>query len=114
MDLVYKVRFADNVLMSAEEGTNIGWGKDLISYTLDFVNSLREINMDLTEFCILNAIILTYPGKCVWWGEMSWADYNVIELIWKIEYPSNIGCPTYRLLCGHCDVQTIVLCLKKI
>ena len=63
MDLVYKVRFADSVLMSADEGVDIGWGKDLISYTLDFVNSLREINMDLTEFCILNAIILTYPGK---------------------------------------------------
>ncbi|KAK2170012.1 hypothetical protein LSH36_5g17030 [Paralvinella palmiformis] len=61
MDLVYKVRFADSVLMSADEGVDIGWGKDLISYTLDFVNSLREINMDLTEFCILNAIILTYP-----------------------------------------------------
>ena len=63
MDLMHKVRFADNIMMSVEEGTNIGWGKDLILYTLDFVSSLREINMDLTEFCILNAIILTYPGK---------------------------------------------------
>lgn len=55
------VRFSDSFVLSKEESISIGWGQDLISATLDFVRRLKDVYIDHTEFCILNAIVLTYP-----------------------------------------------------
>ena len=49
--------------MSSEESVKIGWGSDLVSATLDFVNRLKDVIIDRTEFCVINAIVLTYPGE---------------------------------------------------
>ena len=51
--------------MTTEESVNIGWGKDLITFTVEFIQRMKEISTDHTEFCLLNAVILTYPGKVI-------------------------------------------------
>lgn len=58
-----KVKFAEGVELDVEKSRDIGWGNDLIRYTTEFINMLKEISIDLTEYCILNAIVLTYPGN---------------------------------------------------
>lgn len=55
------VRFAEGLVLTPEDSGNIGWGKDLVSCTMEFITKVREINLDHTEFCILNAVVLTYP-----------------------------------------------------
>jgi hypothetical protein len=55
------VKFAEGVMLSIEESVNIGWGQDLIKCTLEFIQRLKDIILDRTEFCILNAVVLTYP-----------------------------------------------------
>jgi len=59
-----EVRFAEHLVLKPDEGVSIGWGLDLINSTLEFVARMKCIQMDHTEFCILNAIVLTYPGEC--------------------------------------------------
>ena len=63
MDCGGSVKFAEGLVLSSEDAIRIGWGIELINCTLDFVARLSDIQMDNTEFCILNAVILTYPGK---------------------------------------------------
>jgi len=48
--------------MSPEQCVHIGWDAALVSCLLDFIERLRDINIDIVEFCVLNAIILSYPG----------------------------------------------------
>ncbi len=59
---VNEVRFAEGVLLSPDTADNIGWGKDLVTSTLEFAAKLTEIEVDAVEFAILNGIMLTYPG----------------------------------------------------
>lgn len=83
MDLDGKVNFVDGCAMSVDQGKHIGWGKDLISCTLDFINCLKDINMDDTEFAILNAIVLTYPGIQLLyyiWKNLSQCFQNISEI----------------------------------
>ena len=64
------IKFADQVTIPVDEVQTMGWGKELVNATVDFANKLVELNLDLTEFCILNAIVLTYPGRlsvCHYW-----------------------------------------------
>ncbi|XP_025101473.1 retinoic acid receptor RXR-alpha-B-like [Pomacea canaliculata] len=61
MGLDNMIKFAEQVVMSLEETQTMGWGKELVNATVDFAVRLSELSLDLTEFCILNAIILTYP-----------------------------------------------------
>ncbi|ELT92951.1 hypothetical protein CAPTEDRAFT_224945 [Capitella teleta] len=58
------IKFAKGVILTGDESLNIGWGKDLIMFTGEFVQRLKEVQIDHTEFCLLNAIILTYPDAC--------------------------------------------------
>ncbi len=51
--------------MTPEQSIHIGWGSDLINCTLEFIERLEDISMDRTEFCIMNAVVLSYPGKHV-------------------------------------------------
>ncbi|XP_076438530.1 retinoic acid receptor RXR-alpha-B-like [Babylonia areolata] len=61
MGLDNMIKFADQVVIPVDEVQTMGWGKELVSATLDLAHKLVELNLDLTEFCILNAIVLTYP-----------------------------------------------------
>jgi hypothetical protein len=56
------IKFADQVIMPVDEALSMGWGKELINATMDFSTKLLQLDVDLNEFCILNAIVLTYPG----------------------------------------------------
>ncbi|XP_064595637.1 retinoic acid receptor RXR-alpha-B-like isoform X2 [Liolophura sinensis] len=55
------IKFAEGLTVPIDYATSIGWGKELITATADFADRLRDIFMDETEFCTLNAIVLTYP-----------------------------------------------------
>ncbi|XP_070201916.1 retinoic acid receptor RXR-alpha-B-like isoform X3 [Littorina saxatilis] len=61
MGLENMIKFADQILIPVDEVQTMGWGKELVNATVEFANKLLELNVDLTEFCILNAIVLTYP-----------------------------------------------------
>ncbi|XP_064650885.1 retinoic acid receptor RXR-alpha-B-like [Lineus longissimus] len=61
LDTPDQVRFCEFISMSSEDCVKIGWGFDLINATLDFVNRLKDVIVDRTEFCVINALVLTYP-----------------------------------------------------
>ncbi|XP_005100202.2 retinoic acid receptor RXR-alpha-B [Aplysia californica] len=61
MHLEGKIKFAEDTILPLDYCENMGWGKELVDGTIDFAQRLKEINLDLTEFCILNAIVLMYP-----------------------------------------------------
>ena len=56
------VRFAEGITMTPEQSINIGWGHDLITCTLEFISRLTDVSIDRTEFSLLNAVVLRYPG----------------------------------------------------
>jgi len=58
------IRFATDLLMSPEQCVHIGWNAELVSCLLEYIERLRDIHIDIVEFCVLNAIVLTYPGVC--------------------------------------------------
>jgi len=62
MDCSGAIRFATDLLMSPEQCVHIGWDAELVSSLLEFIERLRDIHVDVIEFCFLNAIVLTYPG----------------------------------------------------
>ena len=56
------MKFAEGIVMTPEQSVNIGWGQELINSTLEFISRLTDVAIDRTEFCLLNAVVLTYPG----------------------------------------------------
>ncbi|XP_046327390.1 retinoic acid receptor RXR-alpha-B-like [Haliotis rufescens] len=61
MGLDNTIKFADGLLVPSEIAQTMGWGKELINATLEFAVRLKEVHLDHSEFCILNALVLTYP-----------------------------------------------------
>ncbi|GFR87959.1 retinoic acid receptor RXR [Elysia marginata] len=61
MGLENRIKFAENMTLPLDYCESLGWGKELIVGTIDFAQRLKEISLDLTEFCVLNAIVLMYP-----------------------------------------------------
>lgn len=57
------IKFAEGLKVPIELAQKMGWGKELVAATVEFSARLRELNIDKVEFCILNGIVLTYPGK---------------------------------------------------
>ena len=61
MDTTNCIKFAEGLVVPIELAQGVGWGKELINATTEFASRLKEIEIDLTEFCCVNAIVLTYP-----------------------------------------------------
>ena len=61
MHLESKIKFSEDIVLPLDYCSNLGWGKELVDGTIDFAQRLKDINLDLTEFCILNAVVLMYP-----------------------------------------------------
>jgi len=61
MHLENKIKFSDNLILPHDFVDTMGWGKELADSTIDFTSRLKDINIDLTEFSILNAILLYFP-----------------------------------------------------
>lgn len=61
MDLDNKIKFCEDIVLPLEHCETMGWGRELVDGTIDFAQRLKDINLDLTEFCILNGIVLMYP-----------------------------------------------------
>ena len=61
MGLGNSIKFAEGIILSVDYCESMGWGKELISGTIDFAGRLNAVQLDLTEFCVLNAIVLLYP-----------------------------------------------------
>ncbi|XP_041373329.1 retinoic acid receptor RXR-alpha-B-like [Gigantopelta aegis] len=55
------VKFCEGIVLSSDYIFSMGWGSELIGATIEFASRLAETHIDRTEFCILNAIVLTYP-----------------------------------------------------
>ncbi|CAC5359026.1 unnamed protein product [Mytilus coruscus] len=55
------IKFAEGLIVPTELAQGVGFGKELVNATTEFAARLKEIDIDLTEFCCLNAIVLTYP-----------------------------------------------------
>ena len=58
-----KIKFAEGLVIPVSTAEKMGWGYELVHATADFTARLKELNMDHAEFCIMSAIILTYPGN---------------------------------------------------
>lgn len=56
-----KIKFAEGLVIPVSTAEKMGWGLELVQATADFTARLKELNMDHAEFCIMSAIILTYP-----------------------------------------------------
>lgn len=65
-------------MLSANQCTHVSWGHDLLNCMLDFVSRLKYVSIDNTEFCILNAIVLTYPGMSG--SAFNWIKINLVSL----------------------------------
>ncbi|GFO29931.1 retinoic acid receptor rxr-alpha-a [Plakobranchus ocellatus] len=61
MGLENRIKFAEEITLPLDYCESMGWGKELVVGTIDFAQKLKEISLDLTEFCVLNAIVLMYP-----------------------------------------------------
>ncbi|CAH1796409.1 unnamed protein product [Owenia fusiformis] len=56
------IAFTDSIVLNMSQTTAMGWGESLVSATLDFVDRLKSVsNPDLTEFCVMNAVVLLAP-----------------------------------------------------
>ncbi|XP_014773144.1 retinoic acid receptor RXR-alpha-B [Octopus bimaculoides] len=55
------IKFAEGLLVPINYATNMGWGNELINASVEFSLCLKSIHLDHSEFCILNALVLTYP-----------------------------------------------------
>jgi len=62
LDCVTSLRFCNSLIMSASQCRNLGWGDHFVTCAFEFVSQLRTISVDNTEFCVLCAIVLTFPG----------------------------------------------------
>ena len=58
-----RIKFAEGLVIPVSTVEKMGWGFELVQSTVDFAARLKELNMDHAEFCIMCAIVLTYPGK---------------------------------------------------
>jgi len=61
MHLENKIKFSESLILPHDYVDSMGWGKELADSTIDFTSRLKDINLDLTEFSILNAIVLYFP-----------------------------------------------------
>ncbi|KAK6174040.1 hypothetical protein SNE40_017387 [Patella caerulea] len=61
MNLGNCIKFAEGVVIPIDVAQGMGWGKELINATMEFTGRLQELKIDRTEFCIINAIVLTFP-----------------------------------------------------
>lgn len=57
-----KLRFRRSLVMDEDQHTRLGWSETLFRDMIEFVDHLRRLSIDLTEFAILNAVVLTYSG----------------------------------------------------
>jgi len=55
------LKFHADHVVNAKDCCQYGWDIELMESTLEFVSRLAQTHIDRTEFCILNAILLTYP-----------------------------------------------------
>lgn len=56
-----KIKFAEGLVIPVGMAEKMGWGFELVQSTVDFTARLKELNIDHAEFCIMSAIVLTYP-----------------------------------------------------
>ena len=61
-DLEGAIKFAEGFIVPVDVATGMGWGKELVHATIEFSLKLKELHLDVIEFCIFNGIVLTYPG----------------------------------------------------
>ncbi|XP_033759088.1 retinoic acid receptor RXR-alpha-B-like [Pecten maximus] len=61
IDYDESIKFADGFILPTEVAKGMGFGKELVTAISEFSRRLKEMEMDIVEFNIMNAIVLTYP-----------------------------------------------------
>ena len=62
MDTPGKLKFFPEFILTLDECVAIGWNRQVCSSNLELVDRFRALDFDLTEFSILSAVVLLYPG----------------------------------------------------
>ena len=51
------------MVLTVEQTAGLGWNRDMITLWEQYVERLQEMKVDHVEFCLLNALVLFYPGN---------------------------------------------------
>lgn len=57
------IRFSSDIHLTPDECASIGWSKEAALASLKFVQRLQRVQLDQTEFAIVNAVVLFYPDS---------------------------------------------------
>ncbi|XP_041471048.1 retinoic acid receptor RXR-like [Lytechinus variegatus] len=60
LDCLPMLQFTTKCKLTISECKEIGWG-DLTEATVEFCATLRDLSLDITEFCILNGLVVCFP-----------------------------------------------------
>nr|QHN69499.1 nuclear hormone receptor 7 [Paracentrotus lividus] len=60
LDCLPMLQFTTKCKLTASECKELGFG-DLIDATIEFCGTLLDVNLDVTEFCILNGLVVCFP-----------------------------------------------------
>ena len=55
-----KIRYTTGDILTEEEALESGFDSELISVTVFFIDQLKSITLDHTEFCVIQAVMLTF------------------------------------------------------
>ena len=62
METPGRLKISPEFILTLDESVAIGWNRQVCSSNLELVNRFRALDFDLTEFSILSAVVLLYPG----------------------------------------------------
>ncbi|XP_011665772.2 retinoic acid receptor RXR-gamma [Strongylocentrotus purpuratus] len=60
VDCLPMLQFTTKCMLTISECKDLGWG-DLINATVEFCSTLQDLSLDVTEFCILNGLVVCFP-----------------------------------------------------
>ena len=58
-----RLKYTDVCVMTKDEVNSLGWSPDIYTKSMHIIDKFIRLNLNLTEFSILSAIVLLYPGE---------------------------------------------------
>ncbi|XP_072049896.1 steroid hormone receptor ERR1-like [Amphiura filiformis] len=56
-----QIRFGQDLVLSVDDASMLGWSMELLTYTVEYINQLQSLQIDSVEFAVISALVLTYP-----------------------------------------------------